>query len=297
VIYTIQNKITPDELYRLIVSNNIDYFCIDTTNFLNVKEYREIIKEIKKICEEEKKLIGIIVKLRGRKIQVVNLKNVIEYKAGDVLYISYNPKKQSDKNTLIVNSKDLHKMLRKGDHIIVNDNLGAFRVTGVNEEEVHCRKSLKLIPSDNDLHTSGHRLSLNTNMYLEQLNALSNSKMNSPRSPCGSPRSPTKKYELNYNDIYGNIEMESNIQFEPMEDDMSSYTNTRDEFIKKFSNEYEKLKKEREEQLMQRKRKLQSSKTSLAKIEIKVEVVHDFKLTENAFLFVPSKNSFNIFRC
>jgi uncharacterized protein YbcI len=73
IIYTLRNKLTEEELYLIIKSNNIDYFSIDTTCFLNVKEYMCMVKNITKICKEEQKLIGIIVELTGRKIQVVNL--------------------------------------------------------------------------------------------------------------------------------------------------------------------------------------------------------------------------------
>ena len=75
------------------MSNKIDLISIDTTYFQNVKEYQNMIEIIKQICIKENILIGIIVELRGRKINVVNIKQPIKLKKGSLINISYNVKK------------------------------------------------------------------------------------------------------------------------------------------------------------------------------------------------------------
>jgi hypothetical protein len=269
VIYTIQNKLTEEELFYIIKSNNIDYFSIDTTCFLNVKEYREMINIIKRICFAEQKLIGIIVELRGRKVQVINLKNTIEYRAGDIVYITHNAKKKSDGGYLAINSKDLHRMVNRGDHIIVNDNQGVLVVKDIVEDEAHSRKSVKYnISEDNlcGLEGLGSKLALRKD------------------SSNVDTHSYISESDKNANDILNCSDSSNELILQDCE---LYFSCNRDEYIKKMSHEFEI--KQNEESLSKRRLKLRSSKSNSNHFDIRCEVTHDFKVTENSFLYVPSK--------
>jgi pyruvate kinase len=67
VIFNIDKKLELCDLEKLISNCEIDFFTIDTTCFVNVKEYQEMIENIHSLNQKFNKKIGVIVELRGRK--------------------------------------------------------------------------------------------------------------------------------------------------------------------------------------------------------------------------------------
>jgi hypothetical protein len=147
LIYVIDSKITKEELFSIITHSKIDFFSIETSNFYNVKEYIEIIENIKEICGMLKSHIGIIAQLAGRKIKVdsVNLPYAnIQFnqnyllKAGQTLKIissdsSKKAKKIFNESIITVNFKEIHRVVKKNDLIVINDNKGQLKVLDIRE--------------------------------------------------------------------------------------------------------------------------------------------------------------------
>ncbi len=94
--------------------------------------YLDIIKTIQQICEERKIYIGIMVSLRGRKIQLKMDKsyNEISLKKGDIVRIasSQNSKLSSSQNKLVVNLNDFNKVIKVNDNIVIDDNKSILKV-------------------------------------------------------------------------------------------------------------------------------------------------------------------------
>jgi hypothetical protein len=240
-----------------------------------VKEYMCMVKNITKICKEEQKLIGIIVELRGRKIQVVNLNKTIEYKTGETVYLTYNTKKKTDHHTIVMNSKDLNKMVNRDDNIIINDNQGVLIVKDIVEEETHMRKSMLRNTSEDNLLGN-----FNSHKFLQ---------FRKDSNPIDSPKTQRSTSELEEEKCSECLDVSTQQIYEVIEEPLSAFDDeNQDEFIRKVSKEYEYRQKE-SESFIRRKRKMQTSKNLHARFEIKCEVKHDFKLTENSYLFVPSK--------
>ncbi len=120
---------------------DIDFFNIDTTSFVNVKEYHGIINSIRELNSKMKKNIGIIAELKGRKIKPIDIflndemNNNYVLKKNTRVVISNKETKHAlfpDRNEIVIKIRNLHKMISINDKIIINDNKGCLVV-----EEIH----------------------------------------------------------------------------------------------------------------------------------------------------------------
>jgi hypothetical protein len=131
---------------------DIDFFCIDTPSFINVKDYHEIINYIRELNFKHKKNIGIIAELKGRKIKPIaiyftnDMNNNFVLKKNTKVVITNKVKKHLfsiDRNEIVVQIRNLHKMIAINDKIIINDNKGCLIVQEIQETNLlsTCRKS------------------------------------------------------------------------------------------------------------------------------------------------------------
>lgn len=155
IIYNIDYNIDMPSLEKLITECEIDFFILDTTAFVNVKEYQQIIKNIKTLNTKLGKNMGIIVELRGRKIIAENLMLRESYftnesivppnvflRKGDTVILTNHAGSFSEGNLgfqkyqrkeILVRVKNLHQMLKPGEKVIINDNKGSFTVSKIYE--------------------------------------------------------------------------------------------------------------------------------------------------------------------
>ena len=154
LIYVIDTKHSREELERIISECEIDFFSIDTQCFANKRDYKEMIINIKEITQELNHPIGIIAELAGRKIKVEaiklgnqsNAQESYQLKKGDRIKVYSNPNSKAfhkniqpenifdhDKQ-IIVNFKDIHRLVKKNDSIIINDNKGELKVLEIREK-------------------------------------------------------------------------------------------------------------------------------------------------------------------
>jgi pyruvate kinase len=144
IIYTIDQKLNYEALEKLYKCD-IDFFNIDTTSFVNVKEYHEMINCIRELNSKLKKNIGIIAELKGRKIKPIDILFPNEENTNFVLkkntkvIITNNTKRNnlaSERNELVVKVRNLHKMIAIDDKIIINDNKGCLIVEEIKESNM-----------------------------------------------------------------------------------------------------------------------------------------------------------------
>jgi len=137
----VQSNLYKDDLEDLITNCEIDFFSIDTTNFIDVQEYYQMIENIISLREKHDKQIGIIVELKGRKIKVEKFtkeKNIIHLKQGNTVKLVTHAK-NSDSEKIVISFKELYKMLTPGDKIIINENKASLTVENI--VEIHSEKS------------------------------------------------------------------------------------------------------------------------------------------------------------
>lgn len=128
-----------------------------------------MIQEIQLLCVKHDKLIGIIVELKGRRIKVEKFpkdQNAIHFKQGERIKI-VTQGRSTDKENIVINFKDLYKMLSPGDKIIINENIASLTVEKV-VELVRQRSKTKLASV-----ISMSNLPIDSNQY-EQTRLLNN---------------------------------------------------------------------------------------------------------------------------
>jgi pyruvate kinase len=181
MIYVINSKLTREEIEKIIKECNIEFFSIDTTAFENVKEYFEMIDIIKELSDALKIRVGIIAELAGRKIKVqsINLPSSeidsnggYHLKKGQTIKIKYasinthQHKKEANLNThkfnenfITVNFKDIHKLVKRNESFIINDNKGSLKVLSIKEEEVSRPGSHLILHNKDKFHNENQHFS------------------------------------------------------------------------------------------------------------------------------------------
>jgi hypothetical protein len=142
----------------------IDFFNIDTSAFINVKDYHQIIDDIRILNLKLGRNVGIIAELRGRKIkpELINFplgtsvyKTFYVLKKGTKISLTNVPNKinnikkthKIEKYEIILKLKDLHRLIKIGDKIIINDNKGSMTVKEI--KIIHKESSSNLETSYN----------------------------------------------------------------------------------------------------------------------------------------------------
>jgi hypothetical protein len=98
-----------------------------------------MIEEIHMLNNVHRKNIGIIVELKGRKILIDEVshrqenEHICKLKKGSKVIITNSKSTFSETTEIIVKFKNLHKMLKKYDRIILNDNKGCLIVNRIRE--------------------------------------------------------------------------------------------------------------------------------------------------------------------
>lgn len=137
---------------ELIANCEIDFFSIDTTNFIDVQEYYQMIENIQLLREKHEKQIGIIVELKGRKIKVEKFpkeKNIIHLKQGQTVKVVTNAR-NTDNEKIVISFKELYKMLTPGDKIIVNENKASLTVENIVEIRLEKARTRNTSPNKLD---------------------------------------------------------------------------------------------------------------------------------------------------
>lgn len=218
VIFNIDRKLEYFELKKLIHCE-IDFFTIDTTCFVNVKEYQEMIEHIHSINQIFNKKIGVIVELRGRKFiaeLVINDKNKDLKIARSSSESSSDPQMSENTLTLIDNTENIVSLsLKKGRRITITNHVINCKDTNlsINPNELNYEIYIKfknlhqmLKPGDQVI-INDNKCSLKVEKIVEHgANLKNNFKLNEDEIPHNinltSPTKPRKLFDINISNIF-----------------------------------------------------------------------------------------------
>jgi pyruvate kinase len=138
IIGTIGPASSEEKLLESLIRNGLDGVRLNFS-FGTHKEFEEIIKRVRRIEARLKKPIAIIQDLQGLKIRTGLLKGgeAILKKGND--FTITTKKMVGDESTVSTTYRNLHKDIKKGDRILLDDGLIELKVREVKDREVHCR--------------------------------------------------------------------------------------------------------------------------------------------------------------
>jgi len=102
------------------------------------KNHKKLINNVKKASKISNTPVAILQDLQGPKIRIGSLKKSIELKNSQKLTLTTATKVQKD-SLIPIQYKHLHKDVKKGDIILVNDGLIELKVTSKSGKKINCK--------------------------------------------------------------------------------------------------------------------------------------------------------------
>ena len=115
-----------DQIKKLILSGT-DVFRFNTKHS-TVEWHKQRIRRVRKIAEEMKKNVGIMIDLQGSEVRIkTRNQEKIEVKSGETINIAFSLMKNNV--SVVISNKEAIKKLRKNDIIFINDGMVELKIT------------------------------------------------------------------------------------------------------------------------------------------------------------------------
>lgn len=99
--------------------------------------FGKVIKNIKRAREKLNKSVAIMQDLQGPKIRIGKLTREFSVKRGGTIIIK-NSKKNQGENFIYIDIKNIHKYIKKGQKVLINDGIVELKVKDIRNEDIIC---------------------------------------------------------------------------------------------------------------------------------------------------------------
>ncbi len=138
IIATLGPASSTETIVKKLINAGVNIFRLNLSHG-DLPSHASLIKLIRKTSRELKANIGIMSDLPGPKIRLGIIDNgPCKLKRGDIVYFRYG-KKFEGNDELPINFHNIHKAVKKGGHIFINDGIVKLTVLKISGSSIKCR--------------------------------------------------------------------------------------------------------------------------------------------------------------